>query len=59
MIKKLTPQYCFEEHKKAFTNWSEGAILKHWHDENNNLCVKYESGNWWHYRINKHVLEWW
>lgn len=47
-------------HKSAFENWKEGNVAKVWNDEDNILCIKYESGNWWHYRLNNHnKLEWW
>lgn len=47
-------------HMSAFENWSEGKVAKVWHDEDNILCIKYESGNWWHYKLNNHNhLEWW
>ncbi|MBZ0313470.1 hypothetical protein K7185_13425 [Clostridium butyricum] len=55
----LTAQYCLLEHKKAFEKWNEGSILKYWYDNSNVLCVQYDSGNWWHYRINEYTLEWW
>ena len=56
---KLTAQYCLSEHKKAIENWREGKVAKVWHDEDNILCIKYESGNWWRYKLNKNILEWW
>lgn len=56
---KLTAQFCLSEHKKAFTKWNEGNILKSWYDDNNIFCIQYESGRWWHYKLNKDVLEWW
>lgn len=49
-----------EEHKKAFGVWNEGAIKDVWTDEEGNLCIKYESGRWWHYRKKDNgELEWW
>lgn len=45
-----------DRHKQAFENWSEGEPVKVWFDSDNNLCIEYESGNWWHYNEN---CEWW
>lgn len=48
-----------EIHKQAWENWTQGDITKVWH-EDNALCIKYESGEWWHYRLNNNNnLEWW
>lgn len=49
-------------HMKAFENWQEGKVAEVWHDENGVLCIKYESGNWWHYQLkfeSRVRLEWW
>ena len=46
----------FERHKKAFREWKEGEIKKVWFDSENNLCIEYKSGNWWHYNEKG---EWW
>lgn len=48
------------KHMRAFENWKEGNVAKVWHNEDNILCIKYESGNWWHYRLNSfNEIEWW
>lgn len=54
-MEKLTAK-CYDRHKQAFENWSEGEPVKFWFDSDNNLCIEYESGNWWHYNEN---CEWW
>lgn len=46
----------YVEHKKAFEHWNEGEIAKIWIDSNENICIEYESGNWWHYNEKG---EWW
>lgn len=46
----------YEAHKKAFEDWKEGGISKVWIDGQGNLCIEYESGNWWHYNEQG---EWW
>ena len=54
-MEKLTAKY-YDRHKQAFENWSEGEPVNVWFDSDNNLCIEYESGNWWHYNEN---CEWW
>lgn len=55
--------YCVDQHRKAFTDWKEGSIDKYWIDENDSavICIKYNSGKWWHYRINSRdkTVIWW
>lgn len=46
----------FENHKQVFENWQEGEIEKIWLDAEGNICIEYESGNWWHYNDKG---EWW
>lgn len=50
---------CYEEHKSAFEAWTSGKPVKSWRDDNNVLCIEYQDGQWWHYRMTKHGLEWW
>lgn len=47
---------CFKTHMNAFDEWIEGDITKIWEDEHGILCIKYSSGNWWHYNEKG---EWW
>lgn len=48
-----------ETHKKAVEKWHEGAITEFWKDIQGNLCIKYESGKWWHYRTSEDGrIEW-
>ena len=49
-------QEFYEAHKKACVGWNEGSISKVWIDDQKNLCIEYESGNWWHYNEQG---EWW
>lgn len=46
----------FETHKKSFREWEEGDIKKVWFDSDSNICIEYQSGNWWHYNEQG---EWW
>lgn len=48
-----------QQHRQAFENWREGEISEYWTDENGNVCIRYESGKWWHYRGTDGVVEWW
>ena len=43
-------------HKEAVENWTEGEPVKVWFDMNDDLCIEYESGKWWHYNEKG---EWW
>jgi hypothetical protein len=47
---------CYAAHKAAFEDWQEGNIEKVWFDESGNICIEYQSGNWWHYNSKG---EWW
>lgn len=47
---------CSMKHKQAFEEWREGDIEKVWLDGQGNLCIEYQSGNWWHYNDKG---EWW
>ena len=47
---------CYQSHKQTFKDWQEGGIAKIWIDGQGNLCIEYESGNWWHYNEQG---EWW
>lgn len=46
-------------HKESFRPWMHGYPVKVWYDEEGTLCVKYESGKWWHYNLDKEEPEWW
>lgn len=45
-------------HKSVFENWREGEPVKVW-EQKGIQCIKYESGNWWHYRNRNNHIEWW
>ena len=46
----------YKNHKSAFENWTYGEVKKVWFDADNNLCIEYESGDWFHYNGKG---EWW
>lgn len=50
-----------KQHQEAVGQWQEGDITGVWEDpESACICVRYESGRWWHYRQNKAgQTEWW
>ena len=39
----------YKRHKQVFEEWQEGDIKEVWLDDRGVLCIRYESGNWWHY----------
>lgn len=47
MEQKATEFY--NKHKEAVESWTEGEPVKVWFDMNDDLCIEYESGKWWHY----------
>ena len=49
----------YQKHRNAFESWQEGKPEEAWLDENGNLCIRYESGKWWHYRQDGAELSWW
>lgn len=47
-------------HRAAHTQWTHGEPVEIWRDEYYFLCVRYEDGNWWHYRQTETGgFEWW
>lgn len=49
---KLTDlaELAYQRHRKAYEAWNEGEPVKAWFDSDENVCVEYSSGNWWHYK---------
>ena len=56
---ELTPQECYEFHRSIFERWEYGGIAESWTDEQGNLCIRYDSGIWFHYRRNGGELNLW
>lgn len=46
-------------HKEATENWTDGTMECFWFDNDGNLCIRYSSGKWWHYKGTKEGYEWW
>lgn len=48
------------EHRRCFEDWQEGLPVDVWRDDGGRLCIRYESGKWWHYRKREDgSVEWW
>ena len=43
-------QIAYKKHKKSYdSRWKYGEPIKAWMADDCEICVKYESGEWWHY----------
>lgn len=40
----------YKRHKLFVDDWKEGEPVKFWKSDDCEICVQYESGNWWHYK---------
>lgn len=56
--KKIDISPYVEKHKESFELWAHGEPVKHWFD-NGILCILYEDGEWWHYKMSNGKVEWW
>lgn len=53
-------KWAYQRHREAFENWNEGEPVEAWFDDDNNVCVKYQSGKWWHYKdLDLPFPSWW
>lgn len=54
-------QRIYKEHMKSWAEWGEGDPIDHWIDDNGYLCIRYRSGEWWHYEGTEpgEELSWW
>lgn len=50
---------CYEAHRAAFECWHYGGIDEVWEDEDGILCIRYTSGDWWHYAMENGSVIWW
>ena len=48
----------YQTHSKMYENWPYGEPVKSWKDKDGNLCIKYESGTWFHYKTTGRI-QWW
>lgn len=50
----------YNAHKMFCEDWKEGEPIKAWFSDEAEICVEYESGNWWHYKdLDLPFLTWW
>lgn len=49
----MTATQFYNFHRSLFENWEYGEIKETWKDADGNTCIKYTSGNWWHYTVDK------
>lgn len=54
IIRKL-----WETHRQAFENRTYGEPCDDWKDAEGNICIRYSTGKWFHYRITGSGVEWW
>lgn len=57
-MKSLTLDYCYEMHKKTFDDWRYGEPVEYKHN-GDILIIKYQSGAWFHYKVESNRLIWW
>ena len=58
---ELDPMECFEFHRGIFEKWEHGEIAESWRDAAGILCIRYQSGKWWHYATDstgKNIIFW-
>lgn len=49
----------YQCHCSSMEEWHEGQPIKVWLDDAENICIRYESGKWWHYKPNGNGFIWW
>lgn len=49
----------FQMHGQQSGKWPHGEPIRWWRDENEDFCIKYADGSWWHYKETDTGLEWW
>lgn len=55
----LTQQECYSFHRTVFEIWRFGEPVESCKENNNILCIRYDSGVWFHYRRNGGYIEFW
>lgn len=55
----LSVKECYNFHQTAFEVWRFGEPVESWKENNNILCIHYDSGVWFHYRRNGGYIEFW
>ena len=49
---------CYKVHKNACETWEQGEPVKVERDSAGVLCITYDSGAWYHYKLTPNGLEW-
>lgn len=49
----------YNAHRDAYEFWPHGAPARCWIDEGGDLCIEYEDGQWYHYRVVDDEVVWW
>lgn len=49
----------YQCHCSSIEEWQEGHPVESWIDRNGNICVRYESGKYWHYKPDGSGFTWW
>ncbi|KSV59091.1 hypothetical protein [Acetivibrio ethanolgignens] len=57
-MKNLTLDYCYKHHKATFEVWQHGKPIASRY-EGDILIIKYQSGAWFHYKLENGCLIWW
>lgn len=48
-----------EKHIGLLAEWEHGEPVGSWIDNEGFLCIIYEDGAWWHYKVENNKLIWW
>lgn len=59
--KALNAEECLLFHQSLFEQWEHGEIAETWRDAAGILCIRYQSGKWWHYATDstgKNIIFW-
>lgn len=49
----MTAKQFYNFHRSRFDSWEHGKIKEIWTDADGNICIRYASGKWWHYSVDK------
>lgn len=49
----------YQYHSSCFEEWQEGHPVDSWLDDEGTLCIRYESGKYWHYKQSGNEFTWW
>lgn len=49
----------YQCHCSSKEEWQEGQPVESWIDANGDICIRYESGEYWHYKPMVDGFMWW